>query len=119
MGSFDYYDRQGRVIPRYAFAKLFQDAGYKRVAATDGPGWRVSTVWLGLNHEWDENRPPLIFETMIFGGEHDESQWRWHTEDGARTGHDWIVTCLEIGANPFTTPDDPAEWPFTRPLREW
>lgn len=29
-------------------------------------GWRISTVWMGLNHAFFREHPPLIFETMIF-----------------------------------------------------
>lgn len=28
----------------------------------------ISTVWLGLNHQWGSG-PPLIYETMVFGPE--------------------------------------------------
>ncbi|WP_166903861.1 hypothetical protein [Mycobacterium sp. DL440] len=31
----------------------------------------VSTVWLGLNHSFTDDGPPIIFETMVFGGVHD------------------------------------------------
>lgn len=46
----------------------------------------VSTVFLGLNHRWGGG-PPLIFETMIFGGEHDEYQERYSTWQEAEAGH--------------------------------
>lgn len=40
----------------------------------------VSTVFLGLDHNFDENGPPLLFETMVF----DHSP-------GASCGHDlWM-----------------------------
>ena len=30
---------------------------------------RVSTVWIGIDHNfWNPGNPPLIFETMVFGG---------------------------------------------------
>lgn len=29
-------------------------------------GEKLSTVWLGLDHNWSETGPPLIFETMLF-----------------------------------------------------
>lgn len=28
----------------------------------------VSTVFLGLDHNWDDDGPPILFETMVFGG---------------------------------------------------
>jgi hypothetical protein len=48
---------------------------------------RVSTVFLGLNHAWNESEPPLIFETMVFGGPLDGEQERWSTTDQAINGH--------------------------------
>lgn len=39
---------------------------------------RVSTVFLGIDHQFGDG-PPLLFETMIFGGEHDEYQDRCST----------------------------------------
>lgn len=53
----------------------------------------VSTVFLGLDHQWGSG-PPLLFETMIFGGPHDEMQWRYTTWAEAQAGHNAAVaTC--------------------------
>lgn len=49
-------------------------------------GILVSTVFLGLNHQYGEG-PPVLFETMIFGGEHDQFQERYCTWDEAVEGH--------------------------------
>ena len=38
----------------------------------------VSTVFLGLDHNWGEG-DPLLFETMVFGGKHDEYCERYST----------------------------------------
>jgi hypothetical protein len=46
---------------------------------------RVSTVWLGLDHNLFG--PPHIFETMIFGGAHDGTLWRYSSHAEAVTGH--------------------------------
>lgn len=47
----------------------------------------VSTVFIGIDHRiWGEG-PPLLFETMIFGGPLDQSQWRYASYDDAMTGH--------------------------------
>src|SRR3990167_4608613 len=50
----------------------------------------ISTVFLGLDHNFGEGKP-LLFETMIFGGEKDGEQERWHTWDEAEQGHKKIV----------------------------
>lgn len=54
----------------------------------------VSTVFLGLNHNWRDG-PPILFETMIFGLELDEDesdpQWRYTTLAEAKAGHEAAV----------------------------
>jgi hypothetical protein len=47
---------------------------------------KVSTVFLGLDHSFGDGEP-LLFETMIFGGEHDQYQDRYSTWDEAVEGH--------------------------------
>lgn len=47
----------------------------------------VSTVFLGLDHSWDGGKP-LLFETMIFGGKHDQYQTRCSTWDEAIIQHE-------------------------------
>ena len=50
----------------------------------------VSTVFLGLDHQWGEG-PPLLYETMVFGGDFDEICERFSTRDGAILGHQQVV----------------------------
>ena len=50
----------------------------------------VSTVFLGLDHSFGGG-PPLLFETMIFGGEHDQYQDRYETWAQAEIGHEKAV----------------------------
>jgi hypothetical protein len=49
----------------------------------------VSTVFLGIDHNWgfEDEKRPILFETMVFGGEYDELQFRYCTIDEARAGH--------------------------------
>lgn len=47
---------------------------------------RVSTIFLGTNHAFFGGTP-ILFETMIFGGEHDEYQERYATWEEAEAGH--------------------------------
>lgn len=65
-----YYDKSGAPITRAAYAALLgEDAGdYRRVALTQAGAYRVSTVWLGSDHNFLDKGPPLIFETMVFRG---------------------------------------------------
>ena len=73
-----------------------------RVAADELPGnLTVSTVFLCIDHNWGFRDPRLVlFETMVFGGEHDEYQRRWHTRAQAIAGHDQIVAALRAGHDP-------------------
>ena len=90
------YDRQGRPIHNeQEFLKKFADKKYRRVAFSELPGdVSISTVWLGINHQFGHG-PPLIFETMIFGGDLNESCWRYSTEEEAREGHEKAVELVK------------------------
>jgi hypothetical protein len=57
----------------------------------------VSTVFLGIDHAFGGG-PPLLFETMVFGGEHDQSQWRHYNRYAALAFHDQVVAALRDGA---------------------
>ena len=48
---------------------------------------RVSTVFLGVDHNFFGNGPPLLFETMVFGGPLDREQERCATWDEAVSQH--------------------------------
>lgn len=89
------------------WGRWFEDSEARRVAETVIGDVRVSTVCLGLNHNF-MGGPPLWFETMIFGGKHDEYQERYSTLDEARRGHDRTVARVngEIPwDNDLPTPD--------------
>ena len=81
----NYYDPDGQPITMQDWLTKFSEAN-QRVALDERDGIEVSTVWLGRDHQYGDG-PPLIFETMIFGGEHDEYQWRYSTRAGAEAGH--------------------------------
>lgn len=64
----------------------------RKVGKTKLPsGETVSTVWLGLNHQFGDG-PPLIFETMAFSAAGEEfAMERYSTLEEARAGHDAMV----------------------------
>jgi hypothetical protein len=68
----------------------------RRVAVTDIDGTRVSTVFLGLDHPFSGG-PPMLFETLVFGGEHDGWQDRYSTWDAAMIGHTRAVKMVRGG----------------------
>ena len=53
----------------------WMQAADRKVAKTKINGMTVSTVFLGFDHAWD-NGPPLLWETMVFGGPLDQKQDR-------------------------------------------
>jgi hypothetical protein len=48
---------------------------------------RVSTVFLGFDHNLSGNGPPLLWETMTFGGRHDRTCQRYASREDALAGH--------------------------------
>ena len=54
-------------------------------------GVRVSTVFLGLDHNFGREGPPILFETMVFGGPLDGEQWRYETWEQAEAGHKEVM----------------------------
>lgn len=67
----------------------------RRVAHTDLiTGGSVSTVFLGLDHRFLGDGPPLLFETMSFGTRGGEIQVRYSTWDEAERGHAEVVAEL-------------------------
>lgn len=100
-----YYVLEGREVKPVddvrVWGEFFNDNDARRVGYDEcGEGTRVSTVFLGINHNWSDKGPPLLFETMIFGGKHDESTWRYSTYDRAEAGHRAIVDALKAGKAP-------------------
>lgn len=77
----------------------FNDMDRRRVALDKIGNASVSTVFLGLDHSFGDG-PPLIFETLISGGEHDQEMWRYSTWDEAVAGHKAAVELVskEIAA---------------------
>jgi len=72
-----------------AWAAWFETAHAARVVAQDelAGGVSVSTVFLGLDHNWGFGGPPVLWETMIFGGPHADWQRRWCSREEAIAGH--------------------------------
>lgn len=78
------------VVPMEEWATWFEKVDRKVRETHLGAKVRVSTVFLGIDHQFG-NGPPLIFETMIFGGRLNDSQWRYTTWDEAIVGHEAAV----------------------------
>jgi hypothetical protein len=90
-----YVDFDGNPITMDEWTRLMQrrstDDVYGRVGRTQVTDdiW-VSTVWLGMDHNFGTD-PPLYYETMVFGGKGDERQDRYTTLNAAQGGHTRVV----------------------------
>lgn len=51
----------------------------------------VSTVFVGIDHRYFGKGPPMVFETMVFGGPMDGDMVRYSSWDDAETGHKAMV----------------------------
>ncbi len=103
-----FYDRQGRPIGAREWARKTEDREYCFVAQHWVRGWKVSTIWLGIDYGFGKSPAPLIFETMIFAPKDatigrgasgvpvdlDEYQERYPTEAAAQAGHDRALAAV-------------------------
>lgn len=74
--------------------------GTKHVADEIVDNKRISTIWMGLDHQYRENAPPLLFETMIFdhaNGYRDIYMTRYSTWQEAEAGHAKAVQWVKNG----------------------
>ena len=62
----------------------------------------ISTVFLGLDHSFGLGLP-LLYETMIFGGKHNQFQERYSTRDKTIAGHTRALEWVKTGENQWNT----------------
>ena len=73
------------------WAKWFETADLHVAKTTLSNGVEISTVFLGLDHNFT-GKPPILFETMVFGGELDEQLERYSNWQDAEEGHKrWVA----------------------------
>lgn len=89
-----------------------REVGVARLPHLDG-GVIVSTVFLGINHNYhglfDGNgvpEEPVLWETMIFGGPHNEWTRRYTSLEEAQVGHALAVQHAEFGRTEYETSED-------------
>jgi hypothetical protein len=102
-------DAAGRPIPcrnHLEWARWFETAD-RIVRREHVDHWRISTVFLGLDHNFSGDGPPLLFETMVFdlrakGLSKGESHWmaRYATRDEALAGHAHMTAYLAACGRP-------------------
>jgi hypothetical protein len=73
--DFKYYilvDRKPVEATLLEWGAWFENFENRRVARTDIDALHVSTVFLGIDHNWSDVGPPLLFETMVFDEPHEK-----------------------------------------------
>ena len=70
-----------------AWATWFEEANRTVAKTAITPSVEVSTVFLGLDYNFEGYGEPILFETMVFGGALDQEQARYRTWDEASVGH--------------------------------
>ena len=97
-----YYDPYGGEISLREWSDMFEkrhkgDSSWWRVGETKiTDDVKVSTVWIGLDHRFGTDGPPLIFESMVFGGPMDGEMRRYSSWSEAQEGHEELVALVEL-----------------------
>lgn len=106
--SIPVYDKYGaRITSSYVFNTLITNPIYKEIGkSTVGP-YLISTIWLGVDHNWGPG-PPLIFETMIFKSPSHADLFccRYSNLLDAQTGHEKLKSQLEHGDFTMLRPEE-------------
>ena len=105
----DYYDRDLKPMDDYSNKKT--EWGGRRVLQTTVAGYRVSTVWLSLDHSFDGGAP-IVFESMVWEAPDGEPgaeaySTRHYSEEGAARWHLRALDAIRSGAEPSY---DNEEW---------
>jgi len=68
MATDKYIIKDGKVVPAtlLEWGRFLQDNERRVIFTTIGRRVRVSTIFMGLDHRWNNRGAPLIYETMIF-----------------------------------------------------
>lgn len=89
-----YYDRKGKPLPSYPDDERGQTRVVEQTTLgpeAANPGFLISTVYLVIEHGFDADSRPFIFETMVFAsvrlGSEDTLWARYVSEEDARIGH--------------------------------
>jgi len=89
----------------FEWSKWFEDDCNRMIDKTIfEDGSYISTVFLGLDHNFCFDKflkhRPILFETMMFGGNLDKFQWRYSTLGEAKQGHYEIVSAIRENRDP-------------------
>ncbi len=95
-----YILEDGEVKPEpdlFVWAEWFEK-NERCIDKTETDKYLISTVFLGIDHSFGVQGPPILFETMVFkhgdwdsGSLKDNDMMRYATIDEARVGHKTMV----------------------------
>ena len=110
-------DEAGDPVPcedMLTWAVWFEQSHEARVVAkTELPsGTTVSTVFLGIDHSLREE--PVLWETMMFGGDYDLACDRYRSRQDALVGHEMWVLVAKGEMTPIDARRLKAEFPTSR-----
>jgi hypothetical protein len=86
IGLFKLVDRMPQRCGFWEWAIWFENAANRHVGLTEIGCLRISTVFLGIDHNWGHG-DPLLFETMIFQDDSDLYTDRCSTWEAAEAMH--------------------------------
>lgn len=106
-----FYDKDGEPLTIEEADRLLSDLDYKQVALTEIGPYRVSTVWLGVDHRWGREESPILFETMVFGPEYvgEIDLVRYSTEEEAKAGHEEVCLLVRATYQPIDTQQEESQ----------
>lgn len=86
-------DNEPKEVELLDWARWYEDNQPASIVARDRIGpVEVSTVFLGFDHGLGQREgPPVLFETMVFGGPLDQTQVRYARHAEAKAGHKQMV----------------------------
>lgn len=95
-------DKQGIPVPEpdlIKWSEWFEHSRKQRIVKQEIIGQsKVSTVFLSLDHGWILGKPPILWETMVFGGNLDLEQDRCSgTRKDALSMHKRMVKRVKKG----------------------
>jgi len=73
------------------WCKFFFCINNRSLAYTQLGDTTVSTVFLGMDHRFFGEGPPILWETMIFGGQFNDDCQRYTSKEDALEGHAAMV----------------------------
>jgi len=97
MGLYILKDKEPIYEPNPSTWASWLEATDRKVASTMIGDISVSTVFLGVDHNFHSDGPPILFETMVFGEYEDGNDMdRYSTWEEAEAGHKMMVDTVKL-----------------------